>query len=73
MTLSGSASFMNSDLLYGQQVELLNLSVSDRWLELRRKLQVEGELDLREDALVIKVGVTEEEMEVLTTAGASHS
>lgn len=59
------ASLTNADLLDGQQVELLHLSVSDRRLEIRGKLQVEGELDLREDALVVKVGVTaQEELEV---------
>lgn len=63
----GSATLTNSDLLDGQQVELLNLSVTNLWLEISRKLQVVDELDLREDALVIKVGVTARRVRSLTS------
>lgn len=47
----------NTDLVNGQQVELLHLSIPHSGLKVKRKLQVKDKLTFREHPLLVLVGV----------------
>jgi len=50
----------HTDLVDGQQVEVLDLSVSGAGLELQRKFQIEDELALWKHPVLVLVGVAGE-------------